>query len=165
MRPLKRGSAEERRTHMAKGCLYCGLQLPETADFCPQCGRPIEDAIRVESGVKIRRTHMAKGCLYCSLQLPETADFCPQCGRPIERGFGIRPIQESELDGLRKEMKGRDDLLQHQEFYADCSGPRAHPGNDTKCGAHLARRDRNSTATVEKIESIAEEHVGEYSLT
>jgi predicted amidophosphoribosyltransferase len=27
---------------MAKWCLYCGLQLPETADFCPQCGRPIE---------------------------------------------------------------------------------------------------------------------------
>jgi hypothetical protein len=28
-------------TH-AKGCLYCGLQLPEDADFCPECGRPIE---------------------------------------------------------------------------------------------------------------------------
>ncbi len=156
---------------MAKGCLYCGLQLPETTDFCPQCGRPIEDAIRVESGVKIRKTHMAKGCLYCGLQLPETADFCPQCGRPIERGSGIRPIPESEFDYLSKEMKGKDDLLQHQEFYSDCSGPRAHleedahPGNYTKCGARLASRDRNTTATVEKIESIAEEHVGEYSLT
>ncbi len=114
---------------------------------------------------------MAKGCLYCGLQLPETADFCPQCGRPIERGFGIRPIQESELDYLSKEMKGKDDLLRQQGFYSDCSGPRAHleedahPGNYTKCGAHLARRDRNTTASVEKIESIAEEHVGEYSLT
>jgi len=156
---------------MAKSCLYCSLQLPETADFCPQCGRPIEDAIRVESGVKISRTHMAKGCLYCSLQLPETADFCPQCGRPIERGFRIRPIQESEFDGFRKEMKGNDDLLQHQEFYSDCNGPHAdteeyaHPGNYPECGAHLARRDRNTTVTVEKIESIAEEYVGEYSLT
>ena len=114
---------------------------------------------------------MAKGCLYCSLQLPETAEFCPECGRPRERGFGIRPIQKSEFDGLRKEMKGKGDLLQHQEFYSDCSGPRAHleedahPGNYPKCGAHLAKRDRNTTATVEKIESIAEEHVGEYSLT
>jgi len=83
MRPLEHGSAEERRTAMAKGCLYCGLQLPDTTRFCPQCGRPIEDAIRVDSGVKMRRTTMAKGCLYCGLQLPGTADFCPQCGRPI----------------------------------------------------------------------------------
>jgi predicted amidophosphoribosyltransferase len=88
---------------MAKGCLYCGLQLPESADFCPQCGRPIEDAIRVERAVQIRRTTMAKGCLYCGLQLPEAADFCPQCGRPIARGFGIRPIQESEFERLHAE--------------------------------------------------------------
>src|SRR5260370_1847540 len=108
MRPVERGSAEERRTHMAKGCLYCGLQLPETTDFCPQCGRPIEDAVRVESGVKMRRTHMAKGCLYCGLQLPDTADFCPQCGRPIERDSGIGRIPESEFDDLSKEMKGKD---------------------------------------------------------
>jgi len=171
MRPLEHGSAEERRTAMAKGCLYCGLQLPDTTRFCPQCGRPIEDAIRVDSGVKMRRTTMAKGCLYCGLQLPGTADFCPQCGRPIERGFGIRPIRESEFACLRKEMKGKDDLLRQQGFYFDCSGPHAHmeeyarPGNCPKCGARLARRDRNTTAAVEKIESIAEEHVGEYSLT
>ena len=25
-----------------KNCLYCGLQLPDTTDFCPECGRPIE---------------------------------------------------------------------------------------------------------------------------
>jgi len=30
------------RTTIAKGCLYCGLRLPDTADFCPECGRPIE---------------------------------------------------------------------------------------------------------------------------
>ena len=27
---------------MAKACLYCGLRLPDTAEFCPECGRPIE---------------------------------------------------------------------------------------------------------------------------
>ena len=27
---------------MTKGCLYCGLRLPNTAEFCPECGRPIE---------------------------------------------------------------------------------------------------------------------------
>ncbi len=30
------------RTTIAKGCLYCGLRLPEHADFCPECGRPLE---------------------------------------------------------------------------------------------------------------------------
>jgi predicted amidophosphoribosyltransferase len=52
---------------------------------------------------------MATECLYCGLQLPDATAFCPNCGRPIERGFEIRPIQESELDRLRKEMK--NDLL------------------------------------------------------
>jgi len=60
---------------------------------------------------KIRRTTMAIGCLYCGLQLPDTADFCPECGRPIERGFEIRPILESEFDGLGKEMKGKVNKL------------------------------------------------------
>ena len=164
MRPLGRGSAEERRTHMARGCLYCGLQLPETADFCPECGRPIEEAIRVESGVKIRRTHMARGCLYCGLQLPETADFCPECSRPIERGFEIRPIQEAEFEGLRKEMKGKDELIRQKEFYYEFSSSPAHPRNCPKSGAHLARGDRNTTPSFEKLESIAEENVKEYSL-
>jgi hypothetical protein len=30
------------RTTIVKGCLYCGLRLPNTAHFCPECGRPIE---------------------------------------------------------------------------------------------------------------------------
>ena len=30
------------RTTIVKGCLYCGLRLPEDADFCPECGRPLE---------------------------------------------------------------------------------------------------------------------------
>ena len=50
---LERGCAEEiqpesieqekkMRTTIAKGCLYCGLQLPDNVDFCPECDRPIE---------------------------------------------------------------------------------------------------------------------------
>jgi zinc-ribbon domain len=27
---------------MTTACLYCGLQLADTAEFCPECGRPIE---------------------------------------------------------------------------------------------------------------------------
>ena len=114
---------------------------------------------------------MAKGCLYCGLQLPEAADFCPECGRLIERGFEIRPIQECKFDSLRKEMKRKDELIRQKEFYYEFSGPHAHmeeyayPGNCPKSGARLARGDRNTTTSLEKIESIAEENVEEYSLT
>lgn len=32
---------------MTKGCMYCGLQLPDAADFCPQCDRPIERGFEI----------------------------------------------------------------------------------------------------------------------
>ena len=55
---------------------------------------------------------MAKECLYCSLQYLDTTHFCPNCGRPTEKDFKIRPIQESELDRLCREMKAKDELIQ-----------------------------------------------------
>lgn len=54
---------------------------------------------------------MAKDCLYCGLQFSDTTKFCPNCGRPTESGFSIRPIQESELDCLRREMQEKDGLI------------------------------------------------------
>ena len=106
-----------------KICLYCGLQLPDTTKFCPECGRSIEDDIRVERGVKIRRTPITKGCLHCGLQLPESASFCPECGRSIERYLEIRPVQKSEFVSPRKEIKKQDDLMRQHGFNDDCSGP------------------------------------------
>ena len=32
---------------MATGCFYCGLQLPDTTEFCPLCGRPIEKGFEI----------------------------------------------------------------------------------------------------------------------
>ena len=32
---------------MAIGYLYCGLQLPDTAEFCPECGRLIERGFEI----------------------------------------------------------------------------------------------------------------------
>jgi hypothetical protein len=54
---------------------------------------------------------MAKDCLYCGLQFSDTAQFCPNCGRLIESGFSIRPIQESEVDCLRREVQEKDELI------------------------------------------------------
>ena len=112
---------------------------------------------------------MAIGCLYCGLQLPDTAEFCPECGRLIERGFEIRPIQESEFDGLRKEMKGKDDLLRQKEFYYEFSGPHAHmeedayPGNCPKSGARLAKGDR--TCPMSPTQRCARAELGQPSRT
>jgi hypothetical protein len=54
---------------------------------------------------------MAKECLYCGLQFADTTTFCPNCGRPTESGFSIRPIQESEVDCLRREVQEKDELI------------------------------------------------------
>jgi hypothetical protein len=59
----------------------------------------------------MRETSMAKYCLYCGLQFSDTTTFCPNCGRLLESNFSIRPLQESEVDCLRREIKGKEDLV------------------------------------------------------
>jgi hypothetical protein len=61
----------------------------------------VEEPAALVSGARESRPQAE--CLYCRIPLPDTAEFCPRCGRPIERGFAIRPIQESEFDGLGKD--------------------------------------------------------------
>ena len=103
------------RTTIAKGCLYCGLRLPEYADFCPECGRPVEVEIRVESEFKEMRTTIIKGCLYCGLRLPDSASFCPECGRPIEKGCIPHVTQKSDSDCPDTEIESKDDLVGQSE--------------------------------------------------
>ena len=99
------------KTTIAKGCLYCGLRLPEQADFCPECGRPVEVVIRVDSEAKVMRTTIARGCLYCGIQLSDGVGFCPECGRPIERGRTHHAAKESASDCPDAEIVGKDDLV------------------------------------------------------
>jgi len=113
------------KTTIAKGCLYCGLRLPEQADFCPECGRPVEVVIRFESEVKKMKTTFIKGCLYCGLQLPDSVDFCPECGRPIERGRIPHATQESDSDCPDAEIVGKDDLVRQHEGSSNGSDPLA----------------------------------------
>jgi predicted nucleic acid-binding Zn-ribbon protein len=54
---------------------------------------------------------MVKYCLYCGLQFADTTTFCPNCGRPTESNFSIRPLQESEVDYLRRELQEKDELI------------------------------------------------------
>ena len=74
------------RTTIVKGCLYCGLRLPEDAEFCPECGRPLEEVvIRVDNEGQMLGTIHAKECPYCGLQFPDSMDFCSKCGRQLKK--------------------------------------------------------------------------------
>ena len=74
------------RTAIVKGCLYCGLRLPEDAEFCPECGRPLEEVVaRVDNEGHMLRTIHAKECPYCGLQFPDSVDFCSKCGRQLKK--------------------------------------------------------------------------------
>jgi hypothetical protein len=34
---------------MTKACLYCNLQFPDDAEFCPNCGRPVTSGFQVRT--------------------------------------------------------------------------------------------------------------------
>ena len=98
---------------------------------------------------------MTKDCLYCGLQFADTINFCPNCGRPTERGFRIRPIQESELDHLRREMKEKEDLIRQlvltrtmrgeaSRAAARWTGRRAICGSDGRRASATARSSGRS---------------------
>ena len=109
-----------------KRCLHCGLQLPGSTVFCPECSKPIEDTVRVEvpravdtehskhaqnHNASPRTTTSGHACLHCHLQLPESAAFCPECGRPVERCYKIRPMQNYESDDLLTETTETSDYV------------------------------------------------------
>jgi predicted amidophosphoribosyltransferase len=68
-----------------KICLYCGLHLPDTTTFCPECGRPIE------RGFEIRPIQESKiDCPHKKLKskdnLPRQQEFnCDNSGRATAR--------------------------------------------------------------------------------
>jgi predicted amidophosphoribosyltransferase len=97
------------KTTIANGCLHCGHGLPEHADFCPECGSPVEVVVRVDGEAKMPRTPITNGCFYCGLQLPDDVDFCPGCDRPVERGLIPHATQKSEAECPDKESEGKDD--------------------------------------------------------
>ncbi len=71
---------------------------------------------------------MAKECLYCGLQFSDTTNFCPNCGRPTQSGFSIRPMQESEVDHLRRELQEQDDLIRQLLLTCTLRGGTVHHG-------------------------------------
>lgn len=128
----------ERRTTMTKSCLYCGgPQLPESAEFCSACGRPLESAIRFEYAGKMRNTTRMNGCLYCGGPLPESAETCPECGRPRERSGVVRRTQEEKIE-RPKGMDGTGDTPHYRGFLPSLRDPHADPESFPKRGMLMA---------------------------
>ena len=91
---------------------------------------------------------MAKECLYCGLRFSETTTFCPDCGRPTASGFKIRPTQGIEVDRLRREIKGKDELIRRLVL------SRTRRGEASRAAAHSTGRRgiRGSNGRKESIE-------------
>jgi subtilisin family serine protease/ribosomal protein L40E len=61
---LRAGSVAEQNT---VDCMTCGAQVPSTAQFCTQCGRPIDLAA-------------SRTCTRCGARLRPRAMYCSNCG-------------------------------------------------------------------------------------
>ena len=88
---------------------------------------------------------MAKYCLYCGLQFADTTTFCPNCGRPTASGFSIRPLQESEVGCLRRELQEKDELIRQLVLIQTQRGDAAR---STDRRAHGGREGRRASARV-----------------
>lgn len=63
---------------MSKKCNHCGMELDDTALFCPECGTK-----QVPSTMK---------CPQCGASLPSEAAFCPACGASLRaKGSAVVP--------------------------------------------------------------------------
>lgn len=80
---------------------------------------------------------MSKHCLSCGLRFSETTAFCPNCGRPTASGFIVRPMQESDLERLGRELKEKDELIRQLALALPM------PGAASRAAAHPADRSGN----------------------
>jgi hypothetical protein len=107
---------------MAKGCLYCRIQLPDTADFCPQCGRPIE------RGFEIRPIMESEFVCVCK-EMKGKDDLMRQHGFYFECIDFISPLTHMEE-------------YAHPEISPECGTPPARRDRNTT--SNLATRDFSS---------------------
>ena len=77
---------------MKTACLYCGLQFPDTAEFCPECGRPIERGFEIRplqpsewdrTGIEMKGGEDLQGQHGIFSKGNGSPGECPQCGAPL----------------------------------------------------------------------------------
>ena len=79
------------RTSLTTECLYCRIQLPDTASFCPQCGRPIETGFAIRriqgSGFDGLRKAMKERETLMRRQGFSSSNSYPQTQAHMEEGY------------------------------------------------------------------------------
>ena len=58
---------------MAIKCNNCGAMLPDTVNFCTECGTKLDKVEEITST-----------CSNCGAELREGANFCVECGTPVK---------------------------------------------------------------------------------
>ena len=106
---------------MAIKCNNCGTMLPDTVNFCTECGTKLD---------KVEETKST--CSNCGAELREGANFCVECGTPIESSVQSEepktndsPVEmennESELEATQTDIEtdAISDNVTEEEFKAD----------------------------------------------
>jgi predicted RNA-binding Zn-ribbon protein involved in translation (DUF1610 family) len=92
-------------TQQANNCPNCGAELPESALFCSECGKPKEG---------IHCTHCDKLSIF---------DFCPDCGKPVtEEAI-------AELQCAQDEMLSQANATTQETTTPDAMSPKTFSSN------------------------------------
>lgn len=68
---------------MAKQCTTCGSDIPESAQFCIECGHPIEEKVATGPTERLDERAEVIACNKCGSINPSYAAFCMQCGNAL----------------------------------------------------------------------------------
>ena len=83
---------------MAIKCNNCGAMLPDTVNFCTECGTKLDKVEEITST-----------CSNCGAELREGANFCVECGTPIESSV---QSEEPKTNDSPVEMENNESELE-----------------------------------------------------
>ncbi|NOK60216.1 MAG: hypothetical protein GFH27_549281n391 [Chloroflexi bacterium AL-W] len=85
---------------MAKQCTNCSSQIPESAQFCVECGQPAEQQIAIGPTERLDEQAEVVACNQCGGINPSYAAFCMQCGSALKESqqvlVPLRPPSPSD---------------------------------------------------------------------
>ena len=69
---------------MAKQCTKCGSDIPESAQFCIECGQPVTEKVATGPTERLDERAEVVACNKCGAINPSYAAFCMQCGSALK---------------------------------------------------------------------------------
>lgn len=86
-----------------KRCIHCQANLPNKAEFCPVCGKPVQETV---SGLVINAPYTH--CSHCKSKLEPEALFCHICGLAVEE---MKPEATYSNDEQLIKDEGQEDFV------------------------------------------------------